>query len=61
MDWHAELKAQAPAAVSFRSIRVGSEESFYWLDDRFGYALSANVNGADMQALAHGVYAQLER
>jgi anti-sigma factor RsiW len=54
-------KGQAPDAVSFRSVRIGGEESFYWVEDRFGYALSANVDGSDMQALAREVYAQLER
>jgi anti-sigma factor RsiW len=54
-------KGQAPDAVSFRSVRVGGEESFYWVEDRFGYALSANVDGPDMQALAREVYGQLER
>jgi anti-sigma factor RsiW len=54
-------KGQAPDSVSFRSVRVGGEESFYWVEDRFGYALSANVNGTDMQALAREVWGQLER
>jgi anti-sigma factor RsiW len=54
-------KGQAPDAVSFRSVRVGGEESFYWVEDRFGYALSANVDGPDMQVLAREVYGQLER
>jgi anti-sigma factor RsiW len=52
---------QAPDSTSFRSVRVGEEESFYWIDERFGYALNSKVNAADMQALAREVYAQLER
>ena len=52
---------QAPDPASFRSVRVGGEESFYWIEERFGYALSANVNGPDMQALAREVYGQLGR
>lgn len=52
---------QAPDSTSFRSARVGDEEAFYWIEDRFGYALSGNVNGPDMQALAREVYGQLER
>jgi anti-sigma factor RsiW len=51
---------QAPDASSFRSVRIGDEESFYWVEDRFGYALSAKVSGHDMQALAREVYAQLQ-
>lgn len=52
---------QAPDSTSFRSTRVGTEETFYWIEDRFGYALSGNVNAPDMQALAREVYGQLER
>ena len=52
---------QAPESSAFRSVRVGDEESFYWVDERFGYALSGDLNGPDMQALARDVYAQLER
>jgi len=52
---------QAPDSTSFRSARIGSEESFYWIEERFGYALSGDVNGSDMQVLAREVYGQLER
>lgn len=52
---------QAPSPTSFRSVREGNEESFYWIEDRFGYALSGEVNATDMMALARDVYGQLER
>lgn len=52
---------QAPDPASFRSVRVGGEETFYWTEERFGYALSASINGPDMQALAREVYGQLAR
>lgn len=52
---------QAPETGAFRSVRVGGEESFYWVDERFGYALSGDLRGPDMQALARDVYGQLER
>ena len=52
---------QAPAQTSFRSMRDGARESFYWVEDRFGYALSAESSSADIQALARHVYAQLAR
>lgn len=52
---------QAPETGAFRSVRLGGEESFYWVEERFGYALSGDLNGPDMQALARDVYAQLER
>lgn len=52
---------QAPDATAFRSLRSGGEESFFWVEDRFGYALSGNVDGHQMQALAREVHGQLER
>jgi hypothetical protein len=48
-------------------MRDGAEESFYWVDDGFGYALSAdananaNANATDMMALARNVHGQLVR
>jgi anti-sigma factor RsiW len=52
---------QAPAQTAFRSVRDGARESFYWVEDRFGYALSAELSAPDMQALARDVHAQLAR
>jgi len=52
---------QAPAQTSFRSTRDGTKESFYWVEDRFGYALSGDVDAPDILALAREVYTQLER
>ncbi|HJV95893.1 MAG TPA: anti-sigma factor [Albitalea sp.] len=51
----------APAQTSFRSVRDSSGESFYWVEDRFGYALSMQPGAPDMQALAREVHAQLTR
>lgn len=52
---------QAPAQTAFSSVRSGNEESFYWVEDRFGYALSTEGNRAELMALAREVYGQLER
>lgn len=52
---------QAPESGAFKSVRVGNEESFYWVEERFGYALSGDLDRSAMQALARDVYAQLER
>ena len=41
-------------------VRAGDEESFYRIEDRFGYALSAKATGPDMQAMAREIYAQLQ-
>jgi len=50
---------QAPAETSFRSLRDGARESFYWVEGSFGYALSAELPASEVQALAREVYAQL--
>lgn len=52
---------QAPAETAFRSLRDGPRESFYWVEGAFGYALSAELPSAEMQALARAVYGQLAR
>lgn len=51
----------SPEETSFRSARAGTRESFYWIEGRFGYALSAELPSADVQALAREVYRQLDR
>ena len=50
-------KGQAP--TTFQSRREGSVESFYWIEGRLGYALSADMPTAEMMALAREVYRQL--
>jgi len=52
---------KAPAETSFRSVRDAAGESFYWVEDRFGYALSADLAVPEMQALAREAYTQLAR
>jgi anti-sigma factor RsiW len=51
----------APAETSFRSVRSDARESFYWVEGRFGYALSAELASTELQALARDVYRQLDR
>ncbi|MEY8688297.1 MAG: anti-sigma factor [Leptothrix sp. (in: b-proteobacteria)] len=50
---------QAPAPTSFRLARHGSEQSFYWIEDRFGYALSAELTTPDLLALAREVQGEI--
>ncbi|WP_242500001.1 anti-sigma factor [Methylibium sp. Pch-M] len=50
--------ASAPAAFQWRG--DGPTHSFYWVDGRQGYALSADLPRARLQALATAVYRQLE-
>ncbi len=53
--------ADAPGETSFRSLRDGERESFYWVEDRFGYALSGELSASDLQLVAREVHAQLTR
>lgn len=52
---------ESPAETSFRSVREGARESFYWVEGRFGYALSGELAPSELQALAREVYTQLAR
>lgn len=52
---------QAPAQTAFRAARDGKRESFYWVEDRFGYALSGEIPAPALLALARTVYTQLTR
>lgn len=49
-------KSQDP---SFRHAKEGNIDVFYWIDGRFGYALSGTTGRNDMLALATLVYRQL--
>lgn len=48
-----------PRETAFRSVRNGDAESFYWIENGYGYALSAALPAADIQALASVIYDQL--
>lgn len=48
--------AGVPSA--FRSLRDGPHETFYWTDERLGYALSGALPAAELQALARAVHGQ---
>ena len=50
-----------PAETAFRSSKEGTVESFYWVEGRFGYALSGALPSATMVGLAGEAYAQLSR
>ncbi|HMN64717.1 MAG: anti-sigma factor [Steroidobacteraceae bacterium] len=47
--------------TAFRFDRDGRIAAFYWIDGRFGYALSAQTDRATLLALAEEVYRQLSR
>ncbi|ALM84264.1 anti-sigma factor [Bordetella sp. N] len=48
-----------PGETAFRSMRIGDAESFYWIENGYGYALSAALPPAEVQALASVIYDQL--
>ncbi|WP_233233150.1 anti-sigma factor [Bordetella sp. LUAb4] len=48
-----------PRETAFRSMRNGAAESFYWIENGYGYALSAALSSSEVQALARVIYDQL--
>lgn len=49
----------APASTSFRFNNEGSTSSFYWVDGRYGYALTGALPRASLERLANLAYTQL--
>lgn len=47
--------------AAFRFAREGAVNVFYWIDGRFGYALSAGIPKDELARVATAVYEQLER
>ncbi len=47
--------------TAFRHARENDVDVFYWIDERFGYALSGNTGREDMLRLATLVYGQYSR
>jgi anti-sigma factor RsiW len=46
--------------TGFRFAREGSVNVFYWVDGKFGYALSAGIDKGELARVATAVYDQLE-
>ncbi|WP_240327709.1 anti-sigma factor [Dechloromonas sp. HYN0024] len=46
--------------TGFRFAREGAVNVFYWIDGKFGYALSAGVDKSELAKVATAVYDQLE-
>ncbi|MBT9552070.1 MAG: anti-sigma factor [Hydrogenophaga sp.] len=51
--------AAAPEAAAFRFTRSGETETFYWIDQHLGYALSGNLPRETLAVLADASYQQL--
>ena len=47
--------------TSFRFAQEGPVNVFYWIDGKFGYALSAGINKGELARVATAVYEQLEK
>ena len=47
--------------TAFRFAQEGEVSVFYWIDGRFGYALSAAIDKAELARVATVVYDQIER
>jgi anti-sigma factor RsiW len=47
--------------TAFRFAQEGPVNVFYWIDGKFGYALSAGIDKAEMARVATAVYEQLEQ
>jgi anti-sigma factor RsiW len=45
--------------TGFRFARQGEVNVFYWIDGRFGYALSAGIGKGELTRIAYAVYDQL--
>lgn len=46
--------------TGFRFTREGAINVFYWIDGKFGYALSAGIDKSELASVATAVYDQLE-
>ncbi|MBC7499768.1 MAG: anti-sigma factor [Herminiimonas sp.] len=47
--------------TGFKFAQEGPVNVFYWIDGKFGYALSAGINKGDLARIATTVYEQLEK
>ncbi len=47
--------------TAFRFAKEGPVNVFYWVDGKFGYALSAGIDKSELARVATAVYDQLER
>ena len=47
--------------TGFRFAEQGPVNVFYWIDGKFGYALSAGIDKGELAKIASAVYDQLEK
>ncbi len=54
------LQAGESGETAFRFAHEGGVSAFYWIEDGFGYAISAGLEREQLIAIAEAVYRQLE-
>ncbi|RFB73349.1 MULTISPECIES: anti-sigma factor [unclassified Herbaspirillum] len=47
--------------TGFRFAQEGTVNVFYWIDGKFGYALSGSIDRAELARIANSVYEQLDK
>ena len=57
---YVSTEQQAGRDTGFRFAQEGPVSVFYWIDGKFGYALSGTLDKAALAAVANAVYAQLD-
>jgi len=57
---YVSTEQQANSASGFRFAQEGEVAVFYWIDGKFGYALSGQLPKSTLGKIAEAVYAQLE-
>ena len=61
MTLYVTTENAAKPETGFRFAREGQINVFYWVDGKFGYALSAGVDKGELAKVATAVYDQLEK
>lgn len=60
MTLYVTTENAAQPETGFRFVREGQINVFYWVDGKFGYALSAGIGKGELARVATAVYDQLE-
>jgi anti-sigma factor RsiW len=47
--------------TGFRFAQEGTVNVFYWIDGKFGYALSGSIDRTELARIANSVYEQLDK
>lgn len=61
MTLYVSTEMNQPQETGFRFAREGQINVFYWVDGKFGYALSAGIDKGELSRIATAVYDQLDQ